>query len=183
MSRYGNDVPDCFTAREAPGGGSGNPLESARPTLPAAEALVESFEVPPFGCLCTIVGCRETKEAVVVDPGGDIDVILAKAQHKGLTIRRVLITHGHLDHILGATELKSKLPSVEILMHQDDLTLYENVAGQCRDFGVPPPPGAIPLPKPDAFVADGDVIQWAPSFKVCEGDEACGGGCRPMPTT
>jgi len=132
----------------------------------AENAIIDSFEVPPFGCLCTIVGDPETKEALVVDPGGDVDVILAKVEAQGFTLKRALITHGHLDHVLGATELKAKRPSLDILMHQDDLSIYENVAGQCEDFGVPAPRGALPLPKPDAFVADGDVIQWAPSYKV-----------------
>ena len=68
--------------------------------------------------------------------------------------------------MLGATELKQKRPDVQIIMHQADLGIYQNVDGQCRDFGVPAPAGALPLPKPDAFVADGDVIQWAPSFKI-----------------
>ena len=55
-------------------------------------AYVESFEVPPFGCNCTIVGDPETKEAVVVDPGGDVDKILAKLDKKGMSLKRVLVT-------------------------------------------------------------------------------------------
>merc|ERR1712039_630420 len=73
------------------------------------------------------------------------------------------ITHGHLDHIMGATELK-ELTGAEILMNQKDLGLYERVADQCRDFGVPPPPK--PLAPPDAYLADGDVVQWAPDLTV-----------------
>lgn len=119
--------------------------------------------VPPLGCNCTIVGDPTTKEAVVVDPGGDVDKILARLAALGLTLKRVLVTHGHLDHILGGRELKEKT-GCEIIMHADDLSLYENVNAQCDDFGVPAP--ATPLPRPDAFVSDGDVIEWAPSYKV-----------------
>lgn len=88
---------------------------------------------------------------------------MQKIQSHGLTLRRVLITHGHLDHVIGATELKEKT-GCEILLHQDDLTLYEKVADQCRDFGVTPP--EKPLTRPDDFVTDAMVVQWSPSYSV-----------------
>jgi hydroxyacylglutathione hydrolase len=126
-------------------------------------AHIESFAVPPLGCNCTICGDTDSGDAVVVDPGGNVQEILAKLKEKNLTCKRVLITHGHLDHILGGGELK-EATGCDIIMHQDDLGLYENVAAQCRDFGAPPP--AKPLPKPDAFVSDNEVIKWAPSYSV-----------------
>jgi glyoxylase-like metal-dependent hydrolase (beta-lactamase superfamily II) len=125
--------------------------------------IIESFEVPPLGCNCTIIGDPTSKDCICVDPGGDVDKILAKIASKGLTLKRVLITHGHLDHIAGGKELKEKT-GCEIIMHQDDLGLYERVADQCRDFGIAPPPEA--LPKPDAFLSDGDVVRWSPSYSV-----------------
>lgn len=127
--------------------------------------IVESFSVPPLGCNCTIVGDPETKECCVVDPGGNVEKILAKIASKGLTLKRVLITHGHLDHIVGGKELKEKT-GCEILMHQDDLTLYENVREQFRDFGMSHLSPDEPLPRPDEFVSDGTVIQWAPSYSI-----------------
>eukprot|EP00854_Cymbomonas_tetramitiformis_P027998 gene27998-34617_t len=123
--------------------------------------FLDIFPVPPLGCNCTIVGDTESKEAVVVDPGGDVQQIIKKLDSKGLKCKRILITHGHLDHVLGGRELKERT-GADILMHQDDLGLYEKVEEQCRDFGVPGPPES--LPKPDAYVSDGDVIQWAPDL-------------------
>mmetsp|Transcript_20732 Transcript_20732/g.63492 ORF Transcript_20732/g.63492 Transcript_20732/m.63492 type:complete len:218 (-) Transcript_20732:408-1061(-) len=115
----------------------------------------EHFAVPPLGCICTILGDSETKEACVIDPGGNVQEILARLAAHGLTCRRILVTHGHLDHVLGGRELK-QATGAKIIMHQDDLGLYEKVAAQCEDFGVPAPEA---LPKPDAFVADGDTFQ------------------------
>mmetsp|Transcript_34419 Transcript_34419/g.103001 ORF Transcript_34419/g.103001 Transcript_34419/m.103001 type:complete len:226 (-) Transcript_34419:410-1087(-) len=129
----------------------------------ATSPFVESFEVPPLGCNCTIIGDRSTNDCIVVDPGGDSEKILAKIKSNGLTLRRVLITHGHLDHVAAGQALKEKT-GCDILMHQDDLGLYERVADQCCDFRITPP--KTPLPKPDAFVEDGTVIQWSPSYTV-----------------
>ena len=130
------------------------------------EPIVESFAVPPLGCNCTIIGDPETKDACCIDPGGNVSKILAKLESHGLTLKRVLITHGHLDHIMGGKELKEKT-NCEIIMNQHDLGLYEKVNAQCRDFGVASlVKSGESLPKPDAFVADGDVVQWAPSFSV-----------------
>ena len=125
--------------------------------------IIEVFAVPPLGCNCTIVGDTESLEAIVVDPGGDVERIVAKLRAHHLSCKRILITHGHLDHIIGATELK-KLTGALILMNQNDLSLYEKVNEQCRDFRVPPPIEA--LAPPDDFLADGDVVQWAPELTV-----------------
>jgi hydroxyacylglutathione hydrolase len=132
-------------------------------TTTSRAPIVETFAVPPLGCNCTIVGDSESGDCCVVDPGGDVDKILARIRSKGLTLKRVLITHGHLDHIQGGRELKEKT-GCDILMHQEDLTLYEKVADQCRDFGIAPPDK--PLPRPDEFVSDGAVLQWSPSYTV-----------------
>mmetsp|Transcript_105806 Transcript_105806/g.207522 ORF Transcript_105806/g.207522 Transcript_105806/m.207522 type:complete len:221 (-) Transcript_105806:196-858(-) len=123
--------------------------------------LIDVFAVPPLGCNCSIIGDTESGEAVVVDPGGNVDEICAKLEANKLTCKRILVTHGHLDHVLGATELKAKT-GADILMNQNDLGLYERVADQCRDFRVAPP--TSPLAPPDAYLADGDVVQWAPDL-------------------
>ena len=88
--------------------------------------VIEIFQVPPLMCNCSLVGDTESKDALVVDPGGDVDHIMSRLRFHGLTCKRILITHGHLDHIIGATELK-KLTGAVILMNQNDLGIYEKV--------------------------------------------------------
>ena len=123
--------------------------------------VFESFQVPPLGCNCSLVG-SDDGSAVCVDPGGDVSFILAKLKEHALTLGKILITHGHLDHILAADELRLAT-GAPIVMHQDDLALWNNVQAQCRDFGVPPP--AKPLPPVDAHAAHNDVIHVGDALK------------------
>ena len=64
--------------------------------------------VTPFQQNCTILWDDATKHALVVDPGGDVETILAAIEQAGVTVRRILLTHGHLDHAGGATGLSNK---------------------------------------------------------------------------
>eukprot|EP00755_Sulcionema_specki_P000402 Sspe_Gene.115086::Locus_101980_Transcript_1_1_Confidence_1.000_Length_753::g.115086::m.115086 len=125
--------------------------------------FIESFPVGPLSCNCTIVGDTETGDAVVVDPGGNVDKIIRKLEDAKLKCNRVLVTHGHLDHILGAEEIKRRTGAV-ILLNKEDLFLWNRVEAQCADFGVPGLTKA--LKDPDGWIHDGDVIQWAPNLTV-----------------
>jgi Zn-dependent hydrolases, including glyoxylases len=115
--------------------------------------IVETLAVGPLGCNCTILGCPETRKALVVDPGGDADRIAALLDRHGLTPVALLHTHAHFDHVLGAPELKERF-GAEILLHADDLPLYENVPMQGAFFGF-----SLPEPAPvDRFVPDGEQL-------------------------
>ena len=117
--------------------------------------IVETLAVGPLGCNCTILGCPETRKALVVDPGGDADRIEALLDRHGLTPVALLHTHAHFDHVLGAPELKARF-GAEILLHADDLPLYENVPMQGTFFGF-----SLPEPAPiDRFVPDGERLNF-----------------------
>ncbi len=98
--------------------------------------LVESFPVAPLGCNCAIVADPSSREAIVLDPGGEPDRVLAALSRHGLTAVALVHTHAHLDHCLSSARL-SKETGAPILMHAEDLPLYGDLARWGAMFGVP----------------------------------------------
>jgi glyoxylase-like metal-dependent hydrolase (beta-lactamase superfamily II) len=80
-------------------------------------------------CNCSIVACPETREAIVVDPGGDANAIVDALEKNGLTVKYLLHTHAHFDHILGSKEMREKT-GAKICLHKEDEWLYNNIAMQ-----------------------------------------------------
>jgi len=96
--------------------------------------FIESFPVGPLQCNCSVIACTETKEATVIDPGGDIDKILALTKEHGFTVKYLLHTHAHFDHIMGSREMREKT-GAKICLHEKDKMLYENLKKQVGLFG------------------------------------------------
>lgn len=113
----------------------------------------KTFPVPPLSCNCTILGDPKTKEAVVVDPGGDADRILREVRELGLTIRLILHTHAHFDHFLASGTIQQATNAM-ICLHEDDLRLWDMLEVQCRMFRVP----YNPVPPPDAWLRDEESL-------------------------
>jgi glyoxylase-like metal-dependent hydrolase (beta-lactamase superfamily II) len=117
--------------------------------------IVETLVVGPLGCNCTILGCPDTREAVVVDPGGDEDAILELLDEHRLTLKAILHTHAHFDHLLATGALKTARGG-EILLHEGDRPLYDNVPMQGQFFRM-----AVSAPPPvDRYVRDGERLHW-----------------------
>src|ERR1700748_23922 len=92
-------------------------------SIPYNQAMIlETFAVGPLQCNCTILGDEITREAIVVDPGDNIPEILSRLQKHGLTLRQIVITHAHIDHVGGAALLK-KATGAPVLLNQKDLGL------------------------------------------------------------
>ena len=92
--------------------------------------------VTPFQQNCTILFDDADKVGVVVDPGGDVDQILAAIEANGLTIGAIWLTHGHIDHAGGAMDLKEAL-GVEIVgPHEADIPLLSRLESQAQMFGL-----------------------------------------------
>lgn len=97
--------------------------------------IIEVSAAPPFYKNGFVVGCERTREAVVIDPGDEIDEVLAAARRRQLRVRFILLTHAHLDHITGVAAAKQSL-GVDVYLHRDDLPLYEHVVEQGAMFGL-----------------------------------------------
>lgn len=96
--------------------------------------IVESFPAGPLKCNCSIIGCKETGEAIVVDPGGDTEIITDFCTKNNLKIKYLIHTHAHFDHIHGSRAVK-EATGAKICLHKEDEWLYENLAMQCSMFG------------------------------------------------
>lgn len=110
--------------------------------------------VTPFQQNCSVIWCSETRKAAVVDPGGDIDRITALIAELGVSVERILITHGHLDHAGGTARLAEKLAVPIDGPHMDDRFWIDGMEEQSRMFGVA---GAQTF-TPDRWLVDGDTV-------------------------
>lgn len=112
--------------------------------------------VTPFEQNCTILFDEDTKEGIVVDPGGDVDVIVQTVSENGITLKEIWLTHGHLDHAGGAKELKERLSLPIIGPHEDDRPLLERIEVQAQKYGITGLQNVLP----DRWLKDGEVVSF-----------------------
>ena len=113
-------------------------------------------EILPVGmlqCNCSILGDETSGEAIVIDPGDDIPRIVQLLEKHHLTVKQILITHAHIDHIAGAARLK-KLTGAPILYNPRDLPLVKMMDMQAGWLGMPTPE----VPQPDDTLEEGRII-------------------------
>jgi hydroxyacylglutathione hydrolase len=113
--------------------------------------------VTPFQQNCTILFDADDKTGVVVDPGGDVENILAAIEANGIKVTAIWLTHGHIDHAGGAMELKDALGVDIIGPHEDDRMLLDNIEAQAQRFGLP---GTVRNCVPDRFLTEGEVVSF-----------------------
>lgn len=99
--------------------------------------IVEEIVVTAFQQIARVVGCEETRRAVVVDPGDDAGRIVAALDEHGLELQAIALTHAHLDHVGGVAALKRLRPEAEIILHEADEPLYYGLPEQPALLGVP----------------------------------------------
>lgn len=127
---------------------------------PPAGAIPDRFiqitiPVGMLQCNCTIIGDTATREALVIDPGDEISRILELLGRHHLTAKAIVSTHAHIDHVGGLAKLH-QYTGAPVMMHRDDVPLYQGMDIQASFLGVAPPEvGEI-----DQLLADGDVLQW-----------------------
>ena len=113
-------------------------------------------EILPVGmlqCNCSIFGDEQSREAIVIDPGDNIDRILAILERHSLTVKAIVITHAHIDHIGGAAKLKTAT-GAPVYMNQHDQELYDGLDVQAGWLGMQTPERTAI----DANVSEGDTL-------------------------
>jgi hydroxyacylglutathione hydrolase len=117
--------------------------------------IIESRAAAPFMKNGFVVGCEETREAVLIDPGDEIQELLSFIASSRLTIRHILLTHAHVDHITGVGTAKKAL-GAPVYLHRDDLFLYELVVESGAMFGL----RVERQPPIDVYYTPGQVISF-----------------------
>lgn len=115
--------------------------------------ILEIFPVGLLECNCILLGDEASAEAIVIDPGDNVSRIHRRLTEHGLTLRQILITHGHIDHIGGALRLK-RLTGAPIYLHENDLPLLAHMDEQAAWVGIDTPQIAAP----DAALAEGQQV-------------------------
>jgi hydroxyacylglutathione hydrolase len=114
----------------------------------------EILPVGPLQCNCSIIGDEGTREALVIDPGDDIDDVLAIIRKHGLTVKQIIITHAHIDHVGGAMKLR-KSTGAPILLNQNDYALLKMLDVQAAWIGMASP-GRVEI---DQSLAHADKVK------------------------
>jgi glyoxylase-like metal-dependent hydrolase (beta-lactamase superfamily II) len=113
--------------------------------------ILHKHAVGPFQMNCYILGCEDTKEGVIIDPGDEVDLLLKTVEEENLQLKAILNTHAHFDHIAGVAEIKKKT-GLPFYLHEGDLFWIEGIKKQAEVFGL-----SIPeKPEVDHYLNEGD---------------------------
>lgn len=107
-----------------------------------------------LGCNCSVIGDEVSHEAIVIDPGDDVSGIAAILERYGLTVKMIVITHAHIDHIGGAAKLR-KLTGAPVYMHEADKMLSDRLDMQAAWLGMETPED----PGIDVAAKEGDILR------------------------
>ena len=114
----------------------------------------EILPVGPLQCNCSIIGDEATREAMVIDPGDDIDDVLAILRKHNLEVKQIVVTHAHIDHVGGAMKLRATT-GAPILLNQNDLALLKMLDVQAAWVGMAAP-GQVEI---DQSIGSADTVQ------------------------
>lgn len=125
----------------------------------AAEPPIQVVVIPvtAFQQNCSLVFDRDSKAGAVIDPGGDVERILQVVAEHGVSVEKIVLTHGHIDHIGGATDLAERLGVPVVGPHRADQMLIDQVEAQARQFGVE----GVRAVTPDQWLDEGDDLSIA----------------------
>ncbi|WP_372369996.1 MBL fold metallo-hydrolase [Candidatus Uabimicrobium sp. HlEnr_7] len=116
---------------------------------------IEVLTVSPFAQNARILVCEETKKAVVIDPGDEVERILQRVQALKVEVEYIWATHGHIDHVGGVYEMQQKL-QVPFFMHKDDEEMLKSLPIQGQHFGLV----INDIPQVDRFIDESDTLSF-----------------------
>lgn len=117
--------------------------------------IIKELVVGPLMANCFIFGCEETKEAVVIDPGGDADRILFSLADSGLKVKYIINTHGHFDHVSANGKIKNAT-GADILIHPLDASMLGSLSTNAAIFGI----SVENSPPCDQTIEEGDTVSF-----------------------
>ena len=115
--------------------------------------IIRQMALGPIQANCFILGCEETRQAVVIDPGDDTDRILTTLANDRLTVVHIINTHGHFDHV-GANRRLKAVTGADLLIHREDAPMLSHLSASAAAWGL----AAENSPLPDRLLEDGDTI-------------------------
>jgi glyoxylase-like metal-dependent hydrolase (beta-lactamase superfamily II) len=115
--------------------------------------LIKNIIVGPLGVNCFVIADEKTKKAAVVDPGDEPDMIMEIIKKNGFIVEYIICTHGHFDHVGAVSDIK-KETGANVLIHKEELVIYNAALDMAAFWGY----NIDPLPEPDIFVKDEDII-------------------------
>ncbi|MFK5949225.1 MAG: MBL fold metallo-hydrolase [Methylococcales bacterium] len=115
----------------------------------------QTIPVTSFQQNCSLIWCDQTNDAVLVDPGGDIDLLLKAVDSNKVNLKEIWLTHGHLDHVGASGALKKQLKLPVIGPQKNDAFLIDALPMQCEMFGFP----AVDEFTPDRWLEEGDILK------------------------
>ncbi len=137
---------------ENPDGNEGQQQSAGTPPI-----QVMVIVVTPFQQNCSLIWDPATMRGAVIDPGGDVGRIQAAIKKQGVTVEKIVLTHGHIDHVGGASDLAEALNVPVEGPHEADQPMIDRVSDQAAQFGVE---GVKPV-MPDRWMVEGDQVEIA----------------------
>lgn len=122
----------------------------------ASKLQIRIVPVTPLQQNCSLIWSEATKRAALVDPGGDTDKLLGALEHFGLTLARMWLTHGHLDHAGAAAELRERTGVAVEGPHRDDQFWLDQIEDGAARYGL----DGVRNVTPDRYFEDGDVVEF-----------------------